>query len=66
MRDLLVRCSNHLEIAEQGREPSEIAVTSREVRETLKVLAQLAGELDSSTKIAVVTVQNERGANTTA
>jgi hypothetical protein len=64
MRDLLVRCEQrHLEIAERGRKPQEMAVTSREVRETLKVLGQITGELDERTRVNIlVTQQQEREA----
>lgn len=59
MRDLLDRCVKHLEFAERGRKPNEMAVTSREVRETLKMLAQLSGELDERARVNVLIAQQQ-------
>lgn len=59
MRDLLTRCERHLEIAEKRKKPHEMAVTSREVRETLKTVALLTGELDQQMGVAVVFQQQQ-------
>jgi len=57
MRDLLDRCMKHL--AERGRKPNEMAFASREVRETIKVLAQLTGELDERARVNVLIAQQQ-------
>ncbi len=59
MRDLLNRCIRHLEIAELGKKPHEMAVTSREVRETLKTFGQLTGELDDRARVNVLIAQQQ-------
>lgn len=59
MRDLCLKAAATLEKANKGGKINEIAIASREARETLMALAKLTGELDESTRVNVMIAQRE-------